>query len=60
MTGVQTCALPIYQAASLVGKTLSDGTVSGKVVSISIGDAGSTAILDSGKSLAIGPGVTIS
>ena len=52
--------LKIDQAASLVGKTVSDGTVSGSVVSVAIGDTGNTATLENGKTITIGPGVTIS
>lgn len=52
----------IAQAGSLVGKTLTsaDGTVTGVIESIRIFDDGLIAVLEDGKELVVGGGVTIS
>ena len=52
----------LNQASNMIGRTLtnSDGSVSGVVQSISILSSGATAILDNGKSIALGAGVKVS
>jgi flagellar basal-body rod modification protein FlgD len=53
----------LAQADSLIGRTAtsSDGSVSGKIASITVSSAGATtATLDNGKTLALRDGVTIS
>ncbi len=54
-------SLTLAQAGSVIGRTVTsaDGAVSGEVVSVRITGEGAVAQLDSGKSLAIGPGITI-
>lgn len=51
----------IAQGQNMVGKivTSSDGTVSGKVLSVRIDDTAVTAKLDNGKELVLGSGVSI-
>ena len=53
----------LQQADTAIGRTVTsaDGTISGKVSSVSIGSGGSvTAILANGQTLALGSGVTVS
>jgi flagellar basal-body rod modification protein FlgD len=51
----------LTQADSVIGRTLvsKDGTLSGKIVSVTLSDGSLTALLDNGKSLAITNGVTV-
>ena len=51
----------VEQGSNLIGKTVtsSDGSISSEVVKVKILSSGVTAILQNGKELAIGPGVTI-
>ncbi|MDX2202962.1 MAG: flagellar hook assembly protein FlgD [Hyphomicrobiaceae bacterium] len=52
----------LSQAENLIGKTLtnSDGTVSGKVVSVNVASDASVATLDNGQTLTLGTGITVS
>lgn len=52
----------LSQADSVIGRTVtsSDGTVSGKAVSVRIIDGGAVATLDNGKDVTLGSGVRIS
>jgi flagellar basal-body rod modification protein FlgD len=52
----------ISQGENVVGKfvTSADGSISGKVTSVRVDDAAITAILDNGKVLTLGSGITIS
>ncbi len=52
----------LSQASSLIGRTVasSDGSVSGLVSSVTIGDSGLVAQLADGQNLALGSGVSIS
>lgn len=52
----------LAQANSLIGRTVtnSDGTLSGKVVSVKLGTSSITAVLANGKEILMGAGVKIS
>lgn len=52
----------LAQANSLIGRTVtnSDGTLSGKVVSVKLGTNSITAVLENGKEMLMGAGVKIS
>jgi flagellar basal-body rod modification protein FlgD len=52
----------LAQADAVVGHTVTsaDGSVSGKVTSVTVSSSGATANLDNGKTLALSTGVTIS
>lgn len=52
----------LAQADAVIGRTLTsaDGSVSGKVVSVTLTDAGARATLDSGKTIDVGDGVSVS
>lgn len=52
----------LSQAGGMIGHTLTnaDGSVSGKVTSVNITSSGAVAMLDNGKSIALGAGVTVS
>ena len=55
-------ASALSQAEALIGRTVTsaDGLISGKVLSVSVGAGGSTALLDNGQTLLIGDGIAIS
>ena len=50
------------QADGVIGRTLTsaDGSVSGRVVSVTLGNGGLSATLEDGRMLALGDGVTVS
>jgi flagellar basal-body rod modification protein FlgD len=52
----------LSQAESLIGRTITsaDGLTSGKVLSVNVSSAGSTALLEDGKTLALGDGISVS
>ena len=52
----------LAQANGLIGRTLTsaDGSVTGVVKSIILASDGSLAVLDSGKTIVLGPGITVS
>jgi flagellar basal-body rod modification protein FlgD len=55
-------SMAIAQAGSLIGHTVtsSDGTQSGTVTSVNITSTGSVAVLDSGKTLPLSAGISVS
>jgi flagellar basal-body rod modification protein FlgD len=52
----------LSQAESLIGRTITsaDGLTSGKVLSVNVSSSGSTALLEDGKTLALGDGISVS
>jgi flagellar basal-body rod modification protein FlgD len=52
----------LSQAENLIGKTVSnsDGSITGKVVSVNVASDASVATLDNGKTLTLGSGITVS
>ncbi len=52
----------LSQADGLIGRTITseDGSISGKVASLAIVSGGAVAVLESGKTITLGPGVTVS
>jgi flagellar basal-body rod modification protein FlgD len=52
----------INQAEAAIGRTVTsaDGSISGRIVSVTINASGSTATLNNGKTVTLGTGVTIS
>ncbi len=52
----------LSQGASVIGRTVTstDGSITGKIVSVQITSSGSTATLTNGQTLSLGAGVTIS
>lgn len=55
-------SMSLTQAESYIGRTVanSDGSITGKVVSVNISSSGSVATLDNGKTLTLGEGITVS
>ena len=54
-------SLALSQVDSIVGRTIvsADGTVSGTVVALQVVSGGAVAILEDGREVTLGPGVTI-
>ncbi|MFT0893121.1 flagellar hook assembly protein FlgD [Pseudochelatococcus sp. G4_1912] len=52
----------LSQASSVIGRTVTsgDGTVSGKVSSVFLGDTGPVAVLEGGNTVPLGSGISIS
>lgn len=55
-------ASTLAQADAIIGRTITsaDGKISGKVEEVRLTSSGAVAVLDSGKELAVGPGIVIS
>jgi flagellar basal-body rod modification protein FlgD len=54
-------AFALTQAEGFIGRTIvsSDGSISGKVVSVRVASDGAVAFLDNGQSIVLGPGITV-
>ena len=55
-------SIALTQAEGFIGRTVtsSDGSISGKVVSVQVTSDGANALLDNGKSILLGPGIKVS
>ena len=55
-------AFALTQAEGFIGRTITawDGSISGKVVSVQVASDGAMALLDNGRSILLGPGITVS
>ena len=54
-------AFALTQAEGFIGRTIisSDGSISGKVVSVKVASDWAVALLDNGQSIVLGPGITV-